>query len=74
LANGYTGGPNRHRADAKHIVQTLEPEAQGRADTHGREAARHRQRVNLMDALRKSLTDAGKRGASQPAKGKSAKR
>ena len=30
--------------------------------------------VNLMDALRKSLSDAGKRGASQPAKGRKPKK
>jgi hypothetical protein len=30
--------------------------------------------VNLMDALRKSLSDAGEGGASQPAKGKKPKR
>jgi DNA end-binding protein Ku len=30
--------------------------------------------VNLMDALRKSLSDAGKRGAPQPAKGRKAKK
>jgi DNA end-binding protein Ku len=30
--------------------------------------------VNLMDALRKSLSDAGKRGASQPGKGRKPKK
>ena len=30
--------------------------------------------VNLMDAMRKSLSDAGKRGASQPGKGRKPKK
>ena len=46
----------------------------GRPGSDSREAARHRNVVKLIDALRKSLNDAGNGGTSQPAEGRKSKK
>jgi len=52
----------------------LNQEAQAGADTNGRETARYRQRRQPDGCAGKSLNDVGKGGASQPAKGRKAKK
>jgi hypothetical protein len=56
------------------LVELLNQEAQARAGTNGRETARYRQRRQPDGCAGKSLSDVGKGGASQPAKGRKAKK
>jgi hypothetical protein len=56
------------------LVELLNQEAQARAGTNGRETARYRQRRQPDGCAGKSLNDVGKGGASQPAKGRKAKK
>ena len=56
------------------LVELLNQEAQARAGTNGRETARCRQRRQPDGCAGKSLNDVGKGGASQPAKGRKAKK
>jgi hypothetical protein len=56
------------------LVELLNQEAQARAGTNGRETARYRQRRQPDGCAGKSLNEVGKGGASQPAKGRKAKK
>ena len=56
------------------LVELLNQEALARAGTNGRETARYRQRRQPDGCAGKSLNDVGKGGASQPAKGRKAKK
>jgi hypothetical protein len=56
------------------LVELLNQEAQARAGTNGRETARYRQRRQPDGCAGKTLNDVGKGGASQPAKGRKAKK
>jgi hypothetical protein len=60
--------------DENALVELLNQEAQARAGTNGRETARCRQRRQPDGCAGKSLNDVGKGGASQPAKGRKAKK
>jgi hypothetical protein len=56
------------------LVELLNQGAQARAGTKGREPARYRQRRQPDGGAGRSLSDVGKGGASQPAKGRKAKK
>jgi hypothetical protein len=56
------------------LVELLNQEAQARAGSNGRETARYRRRRQPDGSAGKSLNDVGKGGASQPAKGRKAKK
>jgi hypothetical protein len=56
------------------LVELLNQGAQARAGMNGRETARYRQRRQPDGCAGKSLNDVGKGGASQPAKGRKAKK